>query len=136
MALFGIAEAVVGVVDNVLDKFVEDKDLRAKLDHELKTQVQRANLAQIAVNKEQAGHASIFVAGARPAIMWICAFGLAWQFVFQPICVWALAVWATDLTIPIIPTEGLMTLTLSLLGLGGMRSFEKSKGIQRNNLSN
>ncbi len=134
MALFGIAEAVIGVVDNVLDKFVEDKDLRAKLNHELKTQVQRANLAQIAVNKEQAGHPSIFVAGARPAIMWICAFGLGWQFVFQPICVWALAVWTTDLTIPIIPTEGLMTLTLSLLGLGGMRSFEKSKGIQRNNL--
>jgi len=36
---------------------------------------------------------------------------------------------------PVIPTEGLMTLTLSLLGLGGMRSFEKSKGIQRNNLN-
>ena len=136
MALFGIAEAVIGVVDNVLDKFVEDKDLRTKLNHELKTQVQQANLAQIAVNQEQARHASIFVAGARPAIMWICAFGLGWQFVFQPICVWALAVWATDLTIPIIPTEGLMTLTLSLLGLGGMRSFEKSKGVQRNNLSN
>ena len=136
MALFGIAEAVIGVVDNVLDKFVEDKDLRTKLNHELKTQVQQANLAQIAVNQEQARHASIFVAGARPAIMWICAFGLGWQFVFQPICVWAMAVWATDLTIPIIPTEGLMTLTLSLLGLGGMRSFEKSKGIQRNNLSN
>jgi len=134
MALFGIAEAVIGVVDNVLDKFVEDKDLRTKLNHELKTQVQQANLAQIAVNQEQARHASVFVAGARPAIMWICAFGLGWQFVFQPICVWALAVWATDLTIPIIPTEGLMTLTLSLLGLGGMRSFEKSKGIQRNNL--
>ncbi len=136
MALFGIAEAVIGVVDNVLDKFVEDKDLRTKLNHELKTQVQQANLAQIAVNQEQARHPSIFVAGARPAIMWICAFGLGWQFVFQPICVWALAIWATDLTIPIIPTEGLMTLTLSLLGLGGMRSFEKSKGIQRNNLSN
>ena len=136
MALFGIAEAVIGVVDNVLDKFVEDKDLRTKLNHELKTQVQQANLAQIAVNQEQARHPSVFVAGARPAIMWICAFGLGWQFVFQPICVWALAIWATDLTIPIIPTEGLMTLTLSLLGLGGMRSFEKSKGIQRNNLSN
>jgi len=136
MALFGIADAVVGVVGNVLDKFVEDKDLRAKLNHELKTQVQQANLAQIAVNQEQARHPSIFVAGARPAIMWICAFGLGWQFVFQPVCVWAMAVWTPDLTIPIIPTEGLMTLTLSLLGLGGMRSFEKSKGVQRNNLNN
>ena len=134
MALFGIAEAVVGVVGSVLDKFVEDKDLRAKLNHELKTQVQQANLGQIAVNQEQARHPSIFVAGARPAIMWICAFGLGWQFVFQPVCAWAMAIWAPALPIPIIPTEGLMTLTLSLLGLGGMRSFEKSKGIQRNNM--
>ena len=132
--MLGIVEAVAGVVDNVLDKFVEDKDLKTKLNHELKQKVQDANLAQIQANIEQAKHGSIFVAGARPAIMWICAFGLGWQFVFQPVCVWAMAVWATDLTIPIIPTEGLMTLTLSLLGLGGMRSFEKTKGIQRNNM--
>jgi hypothetical protein len=66
--------------------------------------------------------------------MWICAFGLGWQFVLQPICLWALAIWATDVVMPVIPTEGLMTLTLSLLGLGGMRSFEKTKGIQRDNL--
>ena len=134
MALFGIAEAVVGVVDNVLDKFVEDKDLRAKLNHELKTQVQKANLAQIAVNMEQARHPSIFVAGARPAIMWICAFGLGWQFVFQPIFIWGLAVTSYNVPIPVIPTDGLLTLTLSLLGLGGMRSFEKMKGINRENL--
>jgi len=134
MALFGIAEAVVGVIDNVLDKFVEDKDLRAKLNHELKTQVQEANLAQIAVNMEQAKHSSIFVAGARPAIMWICAFGLGWQFVFQPIFIWVLAVSAYDIVVPVIPTDGLLTLTLSLLGLGGMRSFEKMKGINRENL--
>jgi len=132
--VFGIAQAVVGVIDNVLDKFVEDKDLRAKLNHELKTQVQEANLAQIAVNMEQAKHSSIFVAGARPAIMWICAFGLGWQFVFQPILIWVLAVTAYDIVIPVIPTDGLLTLTLSLLGLGGMRSFEKMKGINRENL--
>ncbi len=132
--VLGIAEAVVGVVDNVLDKFVEDKDLRAKLNHELKTQVQQANMAQIEVNKTQASHPSIFVAGARPAIMWICAFGLGWQFVFQPICTWAMVIWTPWLTVPVLPTEGLLTLTLSLLGLGGMRSFEKTKGIQRENL--
>ena len=132
--VLGIAEAVVGVVDNVLDKFVEDKDLRAKLNHELKTQVQQANMAQIEVNKTQASHPSIFVAGARPAIMWICAFGIGWQFVFQPICTWAMVIWTPWLTVPVLPTEGLLTLTLSLLGLGGMRSFEKTKGIQRENL--
>ena len=132
--VLGIAEAVVGVVGSVLDKFVEDKDLRAKLDHELKTQVQKANLSQIAVNMEQARHPSIFVAGARPAIMWICAFGLGWQFVSQPIFVWGLAVTSSAIPVPVIATDGLLTLTLSLLGLGGMRSFEKMKGVQRENL--
>ena len=66
--------------------------------------------------------------------MWICAFGLGWQFVFQPIAVWGMAVSGVDVVLPIIETDGLMTLTMSLLGLGGMRSFEKSKGIQRNNM--
>ena len=53
---------------------------------------------------------------------------------FQPVAVWAMAVSGVDVILPIIETEGLMTLTMSLLGLGGMRSFEKSKGIQRNNM--
>ena len=132
--MLGIVESVVGVAGKVLDKFVEDKDLKTKLNAELKSQIISLDLAQAQTNLEQAKHSSIFVAGARPAIMWICAFGLAWQFVFQPICVWAMAIWTPALMIPVIPTEGLMTLTLSLLGLGGMRSFEKSKGIQRNNL--
>jgi len=66
--------------------------------------------------------------------MWICAFGLGWQFVFQPVAVWGIAVSGIDIVLPIIQTEGLMSLTLALLGLGGMRSFEKSKGIQRNNM--
>ena len=130
----GLIESVVGVVDNVLDKFVEDKDLRAKLNHELKTQVQRANLAQIDVNKEQAKHPSIFVAGARPAIMWICAFGLGWQFVFQPVAIWFMAISGNTTPLTMIPTEGLMSLTLALLGLGGMRSAEKFKGVARNNM--
>ena len=132
--MLGIVESVVGVAGKVLDKFVEDKDLKTKLEAELKQQMISLDLAQTQANIEQAKHPSIFVAGARPAIMWICAFGLGWQFVFQPICVWAMAIWTPALMIPVIPTEGLMTLTLSLLGLGGMRSFEKSKGVQRNNL--
>ena len=129
-----IAESVIGVAGKVLDKFVEDKDLKTKLSHELKSQIVSLDLAQAQTNLEQAKHPSIFVAGARPAIMWICAFGLGWQFVFQPVAVWGIAVSGIDVVLPIIETEGLMSLTLALLGLGGMRSFEKSKGIQRNNM--
>jgi|TARA_R110002050_G_scaffold21819_6_gene59980 hypothetical protein len=134
--MLGIVETVAGVVDNVLDKFIEDKDLKTKLNHELKKSVQDANLAQIQANIEQAKHASIFVAGARPAIMWVCCFGLAWQFVLQPVAVWVINVTENDLPLPLIPTEGLLPLTLALLGLGGMRTAEKWKGKARNNMKN
>ena len=132
--MLGIVESVVGVAGKVLDKFVEDKDLKRKLESELKSQIISLDLAQAQTNLEQAKHSSVFIAGARPAIMWICAFGLGWQFVFQPVAVWGIAVSGIDVVLPIIETEGLMSLTLALLGLGGMRSFEKSKGIQRNNM--
>ena len=132
--MLGIAESVIGVAGKVLDKFVEDKDLKKKLDHELRSQIVSLDLAQAQTNLEQAKHSSIFVAGARPAIMWICAFGLGWQFVFQPVAVWAIAMSGADVVLPVIQTEGLMSLTLALLGLGSMRTAEKWKGVQRNNM--
>jgi|TARA_R110001592_G_scaffold11884_1_gene57910 hypothetical protein len=132
--MLGIVESVVGVAGKVLDKFVEDKDLKRKLESELKSQIISLDLAQAQTNLEQAKHSSVFIAGARPAIMWICAFGLGWQFVFQPIAVWGIAVSGADLVLPVIQTEGLMSLTLALLGLGSMRTAEKWKGVQRNNM--
>ena len=132
--MLGIAESIIGVAGKVLDKFVEDKDLKRKLESELKSQIISLDLAQAQTNLEQAKHSSVFIAGARPAIMWICAFGLGWQFVFQPVAAWILAVSGSELMLPLFETEGLMPLTLSLLGLGSMRSFEKFKGIQRNSM--
>ena len=132
--MLGIADSIIGVAGKVLDKFVEDKDLKTKLDFELRKAYADANLAQIDVNKEQAKHPSIFVAGARPSIMWICAFGLGWQFVFQPIAIWYMALTASPIVLPIIPTEGVLSLTLALLGLGGMRTFEKRNNTHRNNM--
>ena len=132
--MLGIVESVVGVAGKVLDKFVEDKDLKRKLESELKSQIISLDLAQAQANIEQAKHSSVFIAGARPAIMWICAFGLGWQFVFQPVTAWLFTVLGSDMVLPILATEGLMPLTLSLLGLGSMRSFEKFKGVQRNNM--
>ena len=132
--MLGIVESVVGVAGKVLDKFVEDKDLKTKLEAELKSQIISLDLAQAQANIEQAKSPSVFIAGARPAIMWICAFGRGWQFVFQPVTAWLFTVLGSDMVLPILATEGLMPLTLSLLGLGSMRSFEKFKGVQRNNM--
>jgi|TARA_R110000765_G_scaffold45739_6_gene94515 hypothetical protein len=134
--MLGIADSIIGVAGKVLDKFVEDKDLKTKLDFELRKAYSDANIAQIEVNKEQAKHPSLFVAGARPSIMWICAFGLGWQFVFLPIVTWYMAFTGQPILLPVIESEGLMSLTLALLGLGGMRTFEKKNGTHRNNMKN
>ena len=132
--VFGIAESVIGVAGKVLDKFVEDKDLKTKLEAEIKSQVISLDLAQAQANIEQAKHPSLFVSGARPSIMWVCCFGLAWQFVLQPIAVWIIAITHSNLTLPLIPTEGLISLTIALLGLSASRSAEKFKGVARNNM--
>tara|TARA_R110000737_G_scaffold76859_3_gene107711 strand:+ start:124 stop:531 length:408 start_codon:yes stop_codon:yes gene_type:complete len=134
--MLGIADSIIGVAGKVLDKFVEDKDLKTKLDFELRKAYSDANIAQIEVNKEQAKHPSLFVAGARPSIMWICAFGLGWQFVFLPVVTWYMAFTGQPILLPAIESEGLMSLTLALLGLGGMRTFEKKNGTHRNNMKN
>ena len=127
------------IVGDVIGRFLpEDKEAAAKARREIEAELTKhlaeLDLAQAQTNLEQAKLPSIFIAGARPAIMWICAFGLGWQFVFQPVAVWIFSVMGSDLVLPMIETEGLMPLTLSLLGLGSMRSFEKFKGIQRNNM--
>ena len=132
--MLGIADSIIGVAGKVLDKFVEDKDLKTKLDFELRKAYSDANIAQIEVNKEQAKHPSLFVAGARPSIMWICAFGLGWQFVFLPVATWYMAFTGQPILLPAIESEGLMSLTLALLGLGGMRTFEKKNNTHRNNM--
>lgn len=125
---------ILGAAAPILDKFVEDKDAKNKIKAELEQSIIGLQAAQAAANVEQAKHSSLFVAGARPAIMWICALGLLTQFFLMPIAEWASALWFPDVALPSLATEELMTLTLALLGLGGMRSFEKSRGVARESM--
>ena len=125
---------ILGAAAPILDKFVEDKDAKNKIKAELEQSIIGLQAAQAAANIEQAKHSSLFVAGARPAIMWICALGLLTQFFLMPIAEWASALWFPDVALPSLATEELMPLTLALLGLGGMRSFEKSKGVARESM--
>ena len=124
-----LAESVIGVAGKVLDKFVEDKDLKAKLEHEMKMQLHNANLAQVEVNKAEATHKSLFVAGWRPACGWICSIALLYHFVLQPIIVFILSAAGYLYDLPSFDMSSLMTVLMGMLGLGGLRSFEKSKNI-------
>lgn len=119
---------LIPAVAGLLDKFIEDKDERAKLAHEIATMAQKQAhenaLAQIKVNEVQAAHRSLFVAGGRPAIMWICALGLFYAVLLHPV----LDIW---LDMPTVNTDVLMPVLLGLLGLGGMRTVEKLKGVAK-----
>ena len=116
-------------VSKLLDKAIPDADLKRKLSHDIAMMAEKsaaeAVKGQLQANIEQAKHPSLFVSGARPAIMWICALGLLTQFFLMPIAEWVTALWYPTIELPNLSTSELTGLTLSLLGLSGMRSWEK-----------
>jgi len=129
-------QALIGPVTGLLDKFIEDKDAKNAMAHEIATMAERAAheaaMAQVEVNKAEAQHRSIFVAGWRPFIGWTCGVALAYHFVLAPLIVFGVAWYGAE--IPESPTfdmDSLMTVLLGMLGLGGMRTFEKAKGITK-----
>ena len=120
-------EKLIDPISNILDKFVADKDLKQKLEHELKTELHRANMAQIEVNKEEAKHRTVFVAGWRPFVGWTCGIALCYHFVLQPFLLFLVYSFGYQVDLPVFDMSTLTTILLGLLGLGGMRSFEKVK---------
>lgn len=129
-------QALIGPVTGILDKFIEDKDQKNALAHEIATMAERhaqeTKMAQIEVNKAEAQHKSIFVSGWRPFIGWTCGTALAYHFVLAPIILFATAY--AGIEVPELPSfdmETLTTILLGMLGLGGLRSFEKYKGLTK-----
>ena len=111
-------------VDFVDDLFESDDEKRqAKLDMaQLSKSLQQG---QIEINKIEAGHRSLWVAGWRPGIGWICVAGCANNFIAYPFATAFGAAW------PLIPEGQIYPLIMALLGLGTMRSFEKHQGLTK-----
>jgi len=126
-----LTDSVVGIAGKVLDKFIQDKDLKAKLQHEMDMQLHNANLAQIDVNKAEAASGSIFKGGWRPFVGWVCGVAMLYHFLLQPIIVFTLSAAGITFDLPQFDMGSLMTILMGLLGLGGLRSFEKHKGITK-----
>ena len=127
---------LVDPVSNILDKVVEDKDQKVKLAHEIATMAERhaQELArgQIEINKEEAKSRNIFIAGWRPFVGWTCGLALFWHFLGLPVTLFITG-WF-NLQHPPLPEfdmQSLMTVLLGMLGLGGMRTFEKFKGVTK-----
>lgn len=137
----GVIEAIGKIAD---DLFTSDKE---RLDAELELRrigIEASKIeaglvqAQIQVNQEEAKHSSIFVAGWRPAIGWIGAASMAYQFILYPLLVWAWALIQAQGWVPagmqpppMLDSEALWVILSGMLGIAGMRSLEKVKGVAR-----
>jgi roadblock/LC7 domain-containing protein len=130
-----IITALLPALGTLVDRLIPDRaaaeKAKAEMELQLVTAANQAALAQVEVNKIEAGHSSVFVAGWRPSIGWVCAAGLAWAFVVAPIASWALLVLGIKAELPAIQFDHLFELVLAMLGIGGLRTFEKMRGVAR-----
>ena len=124
----GLLDSLVGPVAGLLNKVIPDKDQAAALSHQIATMAdnhaQELSLAQLAVNKEEA-KGNWFQSSWRPATAWVCVIGMAVNFLIAPICA------AFGINVPQADTSVMMPVLMGLLGLGGLRSFEKTKGVSK-----
>ena len=122
-----LVKSVGGIIDSLHTSQEEKDNAKIKLqalENELKTK-------QIDVNKVEAGHRSIFVAGWRPFLGWVSGISVAFVYLFQPFIVMVLKIFGSDIELPTLDLSQLMPLILGMLGLGGLRSFEKFKGVSK-----
>tara|TARA_R110000772_G_scaffold219552_2_gene330105 strand:+ start:973 stop:1368 length:396 start_codon:yes stop_codon:yes gene_type:complete len=129
-------QALIGPISGLLDKFVEDKDQKAALAHELATMsdrhAQELAKGQLEINKAEAASGSVFKGGWRPFIGWVCGIAFAYHFVGQPAMLFAVAMFGLDIPpLPQFDMSSLMTVLMGMLGLGGLRTFEKQKGLTK-----
>ena len=128
-------EQLIAPVSTLLDKVIPDADERNRLAHEIATLAERQSheiaKAQIEVNQREANHQSLFVSGWRPAVGWICCIGLGCNYLFIPMANFVLLVSDSGVTVPALDLSEMMPVLLGMLGLGGLRSWEKTKGVAR-----
>ena len=128
--------SLIGPATKLLGKFIEDKDQKNKLAHSIATMAEKhaQELAkgQLAINKEEAKSGNIFIAGWRPFIGWACGVALVWHFIAAPFIIFFAALFGATLpALPEFDMGSLMTVLMGMLGLGGLRTFEKYKKVTK-----
>ena len=137
-ALMGGGDVVKSVGDTLDNLFTSDEErmeaerelmkAQRSFDYKERKLIAEQNIAQMEVNKADAKSGSFFQAGWRPAIGWIGALALAYQFIIYPLLVWGLTVFAVDIAPPpLISADALYPIITGMLGIAGMRSFDKLK---------
>jgi hypothetical protein len=132
MSITGIGE-IANLAGSIVNKIWPDASQAQKdaLTLELaQMQAQTAaDAAQTSVDQAEASNANVFVSGGRPAVIWVCAASFAWTFLLQPIAAFVVAVAGLHVQLPVLDNNAMMPVLTGLLGLGGMRTYEKLKGV-------
>ena len=139
--MIGLLGAILPTVNNVLDRVIPDKNAAAKAQLEIASMAAKGELDQMAgqlkINMKEAENPSLFVAGWRPAIGWIGAFALGAPYFiwFMDMLVRIFGIGGIEMTKEHLPDPGtIMPIVLGMLGIGGARTFERIKGVDRNSL--
>ena len=127
--------SLLPVASKLLGKFIEDKDTKNKLAHEISTMSERhaQELAkgQLEVNKVEAASKSMFVAGWRPAVGWTCCVALLSNYILIPMANFGLLLAEMNVEVPSLDMSAMMPVLLGMLGLGAMRTVEKTQKVSR-----
>tara|TARA_R110000765_G_scaffold383924_1_gene475384 strand:+ start:175 stop:579 length:405 start_codon:yes stop_codon:yes gene_type:complete len=134
--MLGLLSAVLPSVMEVAGRFLpEDAEKRAAAERDIQAKLTdslaQVDLAQLGINKVEAAHRSVFVSGWRPFIGWTCGVALMYTYVLQPIITFVLAQTGYLVALPQMDLSELMPVLMGILGLGGLRSWEKVKGVAR-----
>jgi hypothetical protein len=133
--------ALIPILGSLLDKFIPDPNAAADAKLKMLDMVQKGELAQLdadlklatgqqEVNKVEAASSSLFVAGWRPFIGWVCGAAFAFKFIGGPLAVVVMSMAGHPITLPEFDFTEMSTVLLGMLGLGGLRTIEKVKGAQ------
>ena len=137
MAFPAFLKPILGpTVEKVLDLIPNKNERERARESVEKTLIEgamAAATAQTRINEQEAQHKSLFVAGWRPAVGWIAAIALGWNYIVQPLLMWIGFLMDVDLSgAPKLDTNELVTILMGMLGLGSLRTYEKYKGVARN----
>ena len=128
--------SILPAVTDVIGRFLpEDKEAKAKAEREIEakltTHLAKIDLAQLDINKTEAANRSVWVSGWRPFIGWCCGVALAWSYVVTPILTFVLAQTGYLVELPSMNLGEMMPILMGMLGLGGLRTFEKFKKVSK-----
>jgi len=127
---FGIDDAVAAAL-KVLDKFVPDPAAKAQAEKELRADLLSWDAGQNKINEMEAQNPNIWASGWRPAIGWACAYAFVFTYTIAPTIDWIAHMFGSTVAMPVFNQAALDTLLYGMLGMGGLRSFEKFKGIAK-----